>query len=88
MTIGKQLAARAHSRSPLGQWLRAHHDEIAAVFASQVHPAWEALAATARAAGVLDGNGRPPNCGTVRTAWLKLEQKYEQQSGAVEVDSG
>jgi hypothetical protein len=73
--VGKLLAARTlQGRSPLYRWLHAHHAEIAAHMATQVRPAWEALAQTARDTGQLDSNGNPPNRHSIRKAWQTLER--------------
>jgi hypothetical protein len=66
-------AARLEARSPLFQWLHQHHDQIADWFASQSRPGWEVIARTARANGVVNANGHPPNRGAVRKAWTTLQ---------------
>lgn len=78
--VGNLFASRVlQGRSPLYRWLHAHHGEIAAEMATQVRPAWESLAQTARDTGQLDANGNPPNRHSVRMAWKTLERDLNRQ---------
>lgn len=81
--VGEKLAAHRLGGRPLYRWLSRHHDEIAAVFATQARPSWEALAATARADKVLDATGKPPTRHAVRKAWKTLKADMARTSPVV-----
>ncbi len=61
-------------RSSLSRWLRAHHDEFAAMLAVN-EAGWDELAAGLSAtAGLLDGNGKPPTGERLRKVWWETRR--------------
>ena len=61
-------------RSSLSRWMRANHDEFAAMLATK-EPGWNKVAAwLGTTAGLLDGSGRPPTGERVRKVWWETRR--------------
>jgi hypothetical protein len=65
-------------RSPLWNWLMAHHDAFATML-SQQPASWEAIANGLGALGLTDGKGSAPTAERVRKAWWMV--RHEAASG-------
>ena len=66
-----RAADQGSSRSRLYQWMRQHHENLAAQF-EKVRPNWPALAAEFASLGIMDSTGKPATSERTRKTWWRV----------------
>lgn len=66
-----RAADQGSSRSRLYQWMRQHHENLAAQF-GKVRPNWPALAAEFASLGITDSTGKPATPERTRKTWWRV----------------
>src|SRR4051794_16297112 len=72
-----RAANQGYPRSRLYQWMRQHHDKLAAQFA-KVRPSWSALAAEFAALGIMDSTGKPASPVRTRDTWSRVRRDVKR----------
>lgn len=72
-----RAADQGSSRSQLYQWMRQHHENLAAQF-GKVRPNWAVLAAEFAALGIMDSTGKPATPERTRKTWWRVRADVQR----------
>lgn len=72
-----RAADQGSSRSRLYQWMRQHHENLAAQF-GKVRPNWTVLAAEFAALGIMDSTGKPATPERTRKTWWRVRADVQR----------
>jgi hypothetical protein len=72
---------RPYERSPLFQWLLAHHDELIASAGGR-RMEWTRFCGTFETAGLTAWDGKPVNAATARKTWQRVRKEDTARSVA------
>lgn len=80
--LRSELRQGRHVRSSVGAWMFRNHAAFAALLLEEGVD-WERLAAGFARLGLTDATGKPPQAGTVKITWRRVQAALEREGIAV-----